>query len=241
MFFQTKGIVFHATKYSDNSLIVKIYTETFGLQSYLIRSARSKKSKMKIGVFQPLSLLDITVSHDKKPGLQFIKEITLSYPFTDIPFNIKKSSIAIFLTEVLSKSIKEEEQNTDLFHFLYNAIIDLDNCKNNVSEFHLFFLLALSKYLGFYPQNNYDDSNKLFSLYDGRFINVQPEHPYYLDMKMSKCFHQFISIAITNTDMLFFSSAIKKEILNKLIDYYTIHIHGFNKLKSLSVLEEVFQ
>lgn len=240
MFHKSRGIVLHSIKYSDSSLIVKIYTENFGLQSYILRSARNRKSKMKAGIFQPLALLNFVVSHNKKRGLQFIKEITECRHFSGIPYDIKKSSIAFFIAEVLCKAIREEEQNKALFDFIYSSIQTLDTTEERVSEFHLMFLLELTKYLGFYPHSNYGDKNSIFNLYEGRFQEHLPEHPYFIEKDLSKHFHDLLSSPYNEIRMFRVSSVIRKELLNKILDYYQIHLHGFNSVKSVTVLEEVF-
>lgn len=240
MFHKSGGIVLHSTKYSENSLIVKIYTESFGLQSYLIRTSKNRKSKIKAGIFQPLTLLDFIISHNKKKDIQFIKEITQCRQFSGITFDIKKSSIAIFIAEILGKVIREEEQNKSLFGFIYNSIQTLDSTEKNVSKFHLVFLLELSKYLGFSPQSNYDNKNCIFNLYEGRFREHLPEHPYFIEKELSQHFNDLIGLSYDKIETVQFSSTIKKELLNKILDYYRIHINGFNIVRSHKVLEDIF-
>jgi len=240
MFHKSRGIVLHSTKYSDSSLIVKIYTEDFGLQSYILRSARSRKSKMKVGIFQPLALLNFVVSHNKKQGLQFIKEITECQHFSGIPYDIKKSSIAFFIAEVLCKAIREEEQNKALFDFIYSSIQALDTTEERVSEFHLMFLLELTKYLGFYPHSNYSDKNCIFNLYEGCFQEHLPEYPYFIEKDLSKHFHDLLGSPYNEIGKFRGSSVIRKELLNKILDYYRVHLNWFKNIKALDVFEEVF-
>jgi DNA repair protein RecO (recombination protein O) len=238
MLHKTKGIVLHALEYSETSLIVKIYTEDLGLQSYLIRSARKKKSKTKAGIFQPLSLLEFVAYYSKRSKLQTLKEITSCFQFKGIPYDIKKSSIAFFIAEVLYKTIREEEQNKPLFEFIFNSVQSLDEKEGRISEFHIFFLLDLSKYLGFYPHNNYNEKNNIFNLYDGRFQEHQPEHSYFTEKRLSKYFHELIEI--NKRENVVITSNLRKELINKLLDYYRIHINGFNTISSHIVLEDVF-
>ena len=179
MLSKTRGIVLTNFKYSENSIIVKIYTEDFGLQSYLIRSVRNKKSKIKAGIFQPLTLLEFVAGHSKRSRLHSIKEITDCSQLNGISLDIKKSSVAIFIAELLNKAIREEECNKELFEFLFNTIHFLDKKEGRVSEFHLYFLLDLTKFLGFYPQNNFGENCAVFDLYNGKFQMQIPEHSYY--------------------------------------------------------------
>jgi len=240
MLYKTKGIVLHSIKYSESSLIVKTYTEVYGLQSFIVRLVRSKKNKINASVFQPLTLLDFVAYHNKKSSLQNIKEITECYQFSEIPYNIKKSSIVLFIAEVLNKVIREEEQNKALFDFIFNAVKHLDSCTERVSEFYLFFLIELTKYIGFYPNNNYEN-NSVFNIYEGRFQQQIPEHPYFIEKELSKYFYDLISLPFDKMETISFSASVRKKLLNKILDYYKIHLNSFNEIKSLAVLEDVFK
>jgi len=240
MLYKTKGIVLHSTKYSETSLIVKVFTENFGLQSYIIRSARSKKSKMKAGIFQPLTLLEFIAYHKKKSKLQTLKEIITCNQFDNIPYNIKKSSVALFIAEVLNKAIREEEQNVPLFEYIYSTVQLLDKKEGRISEFHLYFLLDLTKFLGFYPHNNYTESNNIFNLYDGRFQEYIHVHKYYIDKELSISLNKLIEISYENLDVIGISPLIRKKLINKILDYYRIHLSGFNTVQSHLVLENIF-
>ena len=240
MLYNTKGIVLNTIKYSETNIIAKIYTDSSGLVSYIIRPAKKSRLGIKAGLFQPLTLIDFVAYHKKKPGLHSLKEITSCHQFTGIPYDIKKSSVAIFIAEVLYKAIKEEEQNKILFDFIYSSIELLDKTEGRVSEFNLYFLLELSQYLGFYPHGNYNEHLKIFNLYDGHFQEHIPEHPYFIDAEMSRHFHKIIGKPFKEYNESGTPSTIRKELLNKILDYYRIHINGFNTLKSLAVLEEIF-
>lgn len=240
MLSKTRGIVLHYFKYAESSIIVKIYTENFGLQSFLIRSTRSKKSKIKAGIFHPLTLLEFVASSKNKSGLHTIKEITDCSQLNGISLDIKKSSIAIFIAEVLKKSIREEEQNKSLFDFLFNTILFLDKKEGRVSEFHLYFLLDLTKFLGFYPQNNFREDCAIFNLHNGKFQEHLPEHNYFIEKGLSKYLYEIIEIPNTDREKYQISSGIRKELINKIIDYYRIHLNGFSIVRSHAVLEEIF-
>jgi len=149
MYHTTKGIVLKYFKYSEKSVITQIYTEKFGVKSYIIHGIRDKKSKTKLACLQPLSLVEINATN--KSNLSNVKTIKLFSPFKNIPFNIAKSTIAFFLSEIIYKSIKEEEANDDLFQFLIEKIIYFDSLENNYANFHLYFLMNFTNYLGFQP------------------------------------------------------------------------------------------
>ena len=144
------------------------------------------------------------------------------------------------MAEVLVKAIREEEHNKLLFRFIENAILSLDNSLERISEFHLLFLIELSKFLGFYPSDNYDDRNRIFDLYEGKFISHLPEHLFYIPERTSQYLHKILETLNKGTPDLKIPAIERKELLHKLLDYYQIHINNFGAIKSIKVLETVF-
>jgi len=238
MLHTTKGIVFNHFKYSEKSVIVKIYTEKFGLQSYIINAVRNKKSKNKLAYLQVLSLIEINAYHKENKGLQRIKDIKLTCPFQSIPFNIYKGSIAFFIAEVLSKSIKEEEPNKKLFDFLFNSIQILDLLEEHYNNFHLIFLTQLSKHLGFYPQNN-EPGNNYFNLQEGVFVPFRPHHKAFIEPPMSELFRRVLGTNFDTISGLNINNRQRKLLLTAFLDFYALHLSNFGTLKSKEVLEEV--
>jgi DNA repair protein RecO (recombination protein O) len=236
MLVKTKAIVISTLKYQEKSLIVKCFTQTDGLKSYFVQSAfSSKKSSQKIAYFQPLTILEVEANHKNKGTLEHFKEIKLSFPYQTINIEIVKSSIALFISEVLSSSIKEEEKNQNLFLFLETALQWFDT-NDETSNFHLILLLEITKFLGFYPDNSETDY-KFFEMVDGIFspfqgTNCLNEHETFL-------FKKLINLKFDSNQKVF--AGIERQILLKiLLDYYSIHLDGFKKPKSLDVLKEVF-
>jgi DNA repair protein RecO (recombination protein O) len=235
---KTSGIILHTTKYSDTSLIAKIYTSNFGLCSYIINGVRGKKSKNKASLFQPMSLVELVVSNSEKEKLQRISEINNQHPYSDIPYNIVKSSIAMFLNEILYKTIKERNVDEGMFEYIKNSLLILDLKTENCSNFHLCFLVQLSRFFGFYPQGNYNTNTPFFDLREGRFISSLPPHPYYLKPQYSLLLD---NLAKSNYEMLHLLKIDKherKELLQFLILFYQLHL-SFTEIKSLEVLQEV--
>jgi len=240
MLHQTKGIVFHSLKYSESSLIVKIYTELFGLQTYLIRGVRNPKSKITPAFFSTLTLLDLVASHKENNAIQSVKEIRLAYPFQTIPFDIRKSSVALFLNELVYKSIREEESNPGLFEFLWESCMLLDATEEPVANFHLLFALQLTIHLGINPQVNYSSVSSLFNLRDGVFQQNTPNHPHHLDREFSELFYTLLSTSMANHGTLSLNSSIRNRMLEMILLYYQLHLPGFKGLKSHHVLHSVF-
>ena len=236
MLFKTKGIVFQRIKYSETSIIVKIYTEIFGLQTYIVKGARSRKSKIKSNLFQNLSLLDLVVSKKEKSKINFLTEVRQTYQFTTIPFDIRKSSIAIFLNEILYKTIREEEPNQNLFDFLFNSIQLLDHQEKDFANFHLLFLIKLTKHLGFFPHQK---QFKYFDLTEGIFVKEIPIHQYFLNTELSLILNNLLNISFEKINEIKISKIQRLQLLEKIIDYYKIHIENFKEIKSLAVLQTV--
>lgn len=239
MLFTTKGIVLHHFKYSEKSVIAKVYTEKFGLQSYILNGVRSAKSKNKAVYLQPLSLVEINANYKEKKGLQQIKSIQLAIPYNSIPFNIGKTSIAFFIAEILYKSIKEEETNYTLFEFLFNALQVLDLKESNYADFHLIFMAQLCHFLGIPPQNKEIEANHLFfDLQEGVFLPHKPPHQAFKDSSISNLLIQVLNTNFDNPN-LSLNYSDRKLVLTALLDYYNLHLSNFDNLKSLAVLEEV--
>ena len=235
---KSRGIVFSQLKYSETSIITTIYTEKFGRLHFIVNGARNPKGKIKANIFQPLALIDFNFYYNNKKEIQRIKEIQLVLPFKSIPFNIYKCSIALFIAEILEKSIKEEESNCNLFDFIYNSVLLLDSLEDNFSNFHLNFLIQLTKQLGFYPRNNFSETDKYFNLKEGIFVPYFFYQSYCLDEEISKYFYYFIA----SKNYTFGLNQTKRNlILEKILTYYYLHLEGIREIKSFKVLNEVFE
>ncbi len=241
MLYKTKGIVLHHIKYSDSSIIAYIYTEVFGTQAYLINGIRSKNSKIKANLLQPLFLVDIITYHKSKRGLQRVKEIRNLSPFTSIPYNVVKSSIALFLAEILYKTLREEEPDQGLFEYLFTTIQLLDIEEKQMANFHLLFLIQLTKYLGFFPDDNYSETNKYFDLKEGNFVPSQPFHPHFLSPDLSIYYSQLINNSFNQLHSINMNYKLRGNLLEKIIEYYQLHLENIKEIKSYNVLKSVFE
>ncbi len=239
MLHKTSGIILHTQKYLDTSLIVKIFTKNFGLQSYIINGVRSKKSKTPASLFQPLAIMDMQVSHSHKGGLQRITEINNNTPYYTIPYNIAKTSILLFLNEILYKAIKEAHPDEDLFEFIKNSLLVLDLQTGNCSNFHIYFIIQLSKYIGFYPHGKFISNASLFNLQEGSFTINEPSHLYFINSEQSLLLHRFMNATYPTIQQIKINKTDRKNLLQSLLVYYQLHIAGFGEIKSFEILEEV--
>ena len=234
----TKAIVLSSLKYGDSSLIVKCYTEEEGVKSYLVRGIlKAKKGGLKVAYFQPLTQLTIVGNHNNKGTLNSIKEVQVSNPYQTIYRDIVKQSVVLFLSEVLSYAIKEEEKNEDLFEYLESGLTWLD-LHDKIANFHLLFLLNLTRFLGFYP--DLSERDKLgFDLVEGNFTDLTP----YKNIISGNSFYQFkklLSINFDEVENVSFGKQERQIVLKIIIQYFELHLDGFMKPKSLQVLETVF-
>ncbi len=166
---KTRGIVLHTTKYGESSLVVHCYTEQAGRQTFMVKGVRKSRKQNRANLFQPLFILDFEVYHKDSREIQLVKEVTRTVPLNSLPFDITKSTQAIFIAEVLYRVIREEEPNPMLANFLINTIQYLDTMEEASPDFHIIFMFNLSRHLGFYPQNNFDEGSGFFNLASGRF------------------------------------------------------------------------
>ncbi|MHC1706683.1 MAG: DNA repair protein RecO [Bacteroidales bacterium] len=236
----SKGIVLSQVRYSETSLIVKIYTEKFGLASYIFKGVRKSKPSVPPALLQHLSPVEFIVQHQENKTLHFVKEIRSLFPFTSLPFTIKKSSIALFINELLIKSLKEEEPDTALFDFLVTSVQILDLDKGSIQNFHLWFSLQLSRFLGFMPGENFSSEKNYFDLMEGVFQSTQPPHIHYVSAPLHQLFYQFSRPGFRDYEKTVLNNADRRYLLHKITEYYQLHIQGFGQMKSLDILEEVF-
>lgn len=233
---KTKAIVISAIKFQEKSLIAKCFTLSHGLKTYFVRDAFStRKSSQKIAYFQPLTILEIEAVHKNKGTLENFKEIKIGIPFQTIHTDIIKSTIVMFVSEILHYSIQEEEKNESLFIFLETALFWLDQ-HDEITNFHLILILETTKYLGFYPDVSdadlpfFEMNEGVFTLFHG--MSALTEHE-------TTLFKKLIDLKFDNDQKVF--HVIERQLLLKiLIDYYSFHLDGFKRPKSIDVLKEIF-
>lgn len=239
MYQKSRGVVLHTIKYSESSVIAKIYTEGFGLLSFMVKGVRTAKSKTKASLLQPLTILDLEFLHRENKPLLYIKEMKRHYNYQSLPFDTLKSAIALFMLEVLNKAIREHESNEELFVFISEALVALDRCEKLNPDFHLLFLVQLSRYLGFGPHENYSESRCYFEMNEGVFGN-NVGMPYVMDKEESR--HMYVLMQRNIFDI--FGNTLQRSERRKmqqlLLKYYQLHLENFS-LKSPEVLEVLFE
>jgi len=239
MLHKTQGIVLNSIKYSESSIITRIYTEEFGLLSFIVRGVRKRKSRMPSSFFQAFTIVQLDISYKPKSNLHNIREISLAQRTDHLHSDIRKSSIALFLSELLHKSLEEEQQDKGLYEFLKLSITFLDSVDNSFANFHLIFILQLSKYLGFYPNNAISERQDYFNMESGNF-EENPFHDQFLNQEQSTQLKRLMQLSYLERDNLIINNKERRALLAELIRYYQLHLPGLGKISSLEVLESVF-
>lgn len=220
MIFKTRGIVFRFTKFKETSIIATIFTDVFGLQAYIVNGVRSKTAKNKIALYQPLTLLNLVVYHRPNANIERIREISCLYPYLSLNSDVKKSTIAMFITELLNKTVRDESHANEIFEFLYRSLMEMDVLEEGYENFHLIFMLKLCRYLGFGVYN-------VNEILGGRVAGQETEN--LLSKLLTAEYHS--SLSITNVQ--------RRTILDLLLKFYAEHMENFGEIKSVQVLRDV--
>ena len=241
MYQKMTGIVLHTLKYNDTSNIVDIYTEQGGRASFLVKIPRSRKSGVRSVLFQPLALVELEADVRPTSNLHRIREAKPIHPFRSLPFHPYKSSIAMFLAEFLYRALKEEAPNEPLFAYLMHSVLWLDECEGrSFSNFHLVFLMRLSRFLGLYP--NVDDYTEgcYFDMLNASFTPLLPKGGAFLKPDEAARIRLLLRMNYETMHLFAMSRAERGRCLAVINDYYRLHIPDFPILKSLDVLKELF-
>lgn len=235
---KTEGILFKSVRYSDTSLIVKLFTRKFGYLSFLVQGARSSKNKQKGNLLQPMNILELDLYWREQKNLLKLKEYNIAYMYKEMPMDFVKQSIGIFAVEVISKCIKDQEQNEPLFDYLRNFLIETDSTAQHQEYFPLLFLWNVSKILGFEPSMDHSEGN-YFNVAAGIFESIPASIEQALSLPESELFKRFAEGV--HTRQLQFSGKERKVLLDKLLLYFQWHVPDFTSLQSPRILHEVLK
>ncbi|HZL11587.1 MAG TPA: DNA repair protein RecO [Prolixibacteraceae bacterium] len=237
---KTRGIFLHGVKYSETSLIASIYTEAYGRQSFMINGVRSKSSTVKAAVFQPLYLLDLEIYYQAGREIHRLKNARIAHPYSAIPFDIRKSTQVIFLAEILYKCLREEESSHELFDFIYHSLILLDLSETGISDFHIWFLFKLTRFLGINPSGDNAGISNFFDLQNALFVSREPFHDQFADKQSTILLSRLFDVDSSSIEKLAYTHTERRLVLEKLLEFYKIHFDHLGVIKSLEVLKEVF-
>jgi len=237
----SKGIMLHHLRYDDHSLVIKIYTRQGGMKSFMVKGLHKKSSVLRPSHLQPLGLLDIVYEEKPRQSLQYIREASFYHPVFDLSADHLKTGIAIFITEVLYRAIREEESNPALYSFIESTVILLDSLMDHPGMFPIWFLIRLSGYLGFLPLNNYSAEYCYFDFETGRFQQYPPPHLNYLDQDQSEALSNHLKLYAKGEYTPVETKILKTQMIDALLAYYNYHLPGFGQIKSHHVLHDVFR
>jgi DNA repair protein RecO (recombination protein O) len=240
MLSKTRGIVLHTVPYNDKYSIIHVYTEFFGRVSYLAARKRGRKTMTPHALFLPLSVIEMEVEHLNTREIQRIREMKACYPLTDIPAHPVKNMVALFLAEILYRAVRTKEPDSRLFEYLYESIRWLELTEQGVANFHLVFLIHLVRYLGVYPNVESYRTGYFFDMMNGEFIIQRPEHRYHLDEAESLIFYRLLRMNYVNMAVYAFSRHDRLQIIHRILEYYQLHLSDFPEIKSLPILQSLF-
>ncbi|RZL18949.1 MAG: DNA repair protein RecO [Pedobacter sp.] len=237
MLHKVRGIVLKTTNYSESSVIVQVLTDKFGMQSYLINGVKKPKAKIKMNMLQSLHLLDMVVYHKANTNIQRVSEIRQTPVFKSIPYDMIKTSIIIFLNEVLYKSIRQQSADDSLFDYIFNSVAWFDETEELNPNFHLSFLLKLTRFLGYSPNDKRRTDQVYFDLQEGEFVSRLPIHANYLQLEDAQGFVSLFNTPLERIYEIKMSNVQRRFLLDKILVFYTLHTASFGEVQSHKILE----
>lgn len=234
------GIVLQSLRYGDSSLIVKVFTRSRGLQSYMVKGACGHGAKNRAALFQNLNLITYVEAGKPKGTLGYLKDVQLSQVYESIPFTMNKSAILMFVSELLAKTLTGQEQNEALFDFVQRSLTWLDLVEQDYASFPLFFTLELTRHLGFYPKANHQ-AGFCFDMMEGTFAHDYPLHPYYFDAETAALLAGLLNLGIDEASRWPFRLSQRRELLDGLIVFMRLHAPVMKDFHSHEVLKTVLE
>ena len=231
----SRAIVLNKTKYSESSVIVKVFTREAGVQSFILKGAFSKKNRGRLALLENLSLIDITFD-DRHDGIKYLSDITLHHPYSLIPFDMVRRSLFIFYNEILYKVLVDASADHELYDFVEHSLLELDEESTRLTDVHLRFLLHFSKILGFSPSDNFSDFNCHFHIEESAFTHDYFDYPDYLSREASAYFSDLMH-KDDQTDLP--PKEVRNELLHGLIRYFEKHNEQIRRIESVPILTEL--
>lgn len=240
--YKARGIVLHTMKYGENSMVVFMLTDLLGRQNYMVqgvRSARGKGGSNKSALFQPMFVVDFVGLESNRMQMHRLREVRSALTLTSLPFDVRKSTIALFMAETLYRLIREVEPQSPLFEFVAGSVAALDGLEEGIANFHLWFMVRLSAWLGFYPGNEYIPDG-YFDIQEGLFVRHVPDHRLALSADNSRILGIFMSEDIGGLSSVTLSRTQRSGFLAALLTYFGYHLDSIHNVRSLDILREVF-
>ena len=238
---RSRGIVLHSLRYGDHRIIVDIFTETAGVVPFIVPQSHGGRNGMKASVWQPLALVEVAWQPDIKKNLQHPVELSLWQPWRTLTLNPKKIAIGLYLSEFLYHSLHREQENRPLFEFVVSALSWFDERDDQFVNFHIVFLLHLTRFLGFLPNVEDWEDGCFFDLQAASFTRVRPYHKYYLEPEEAALVPKFLRMDVRSMRAVGLNRSLRQRALEIVSEFYRLHIPEFPESRSLEVLAEVFE
>jgi len=239
MLARTKAILLHNVRYSDSSLIAHFYTQEYGRLSVMVKGISSRRGSARFNYFQPLNILNLELYYYENRELHNLKEMSLAYVPQRIYGDIHRSTVAMFISEILNNIIREQDVNRMLFDFIESSVISLDNMASGTNNFHLWFLVAFTDYAGIGPSVT-SMENCFFDMLTGQFTARQPMHRDFLEPESARVLNLLLGMHAEEIGSLRMSGDERTNLLTLLLKYYSLHLPGIRQIKSLQVLKDIF-
>ena len=240
MLIKTRGIVLRAKKYSETSLILDVYTEEKGMRGYLVSGVRTARAKISPSLVQVTSLLDLVAYHRDDRDLTRTKEIRPAYVYRQLPYDVVRSSVGLFVAEIARKTLREAEPNAEVFRLIYGTLVHLDQTEEAVSNVHLLFLLHLSALLGFSPGGAYSAATPFFDLEGGMFVADLVRSGNVLNETLSRHLSDLLHLSLENAHTLKLDRNTRSVLLERLLEFYRLHVAGLPELHAHKILQTIF-
>ncbi len=238
--YKGRGIVLNTLKYGDSSMVVHLLTDVYGRQSYMVNGVKSAKGRgSKMALFQPLFAVEFEGVQPQRGEMHRFREVRSGLLLGRTPFDVRRSTIALFIAEVLYRLVKESESNAKLFDYIWGSIMALDTIEEGVANFHLWFLANLSRLLGFYPHGEWQKGAWL-DIVEGEFSPVRPHHTMVLTPDMSEILRDLTECDVRYLGEIGLNRAQRTEFLNAMMKYYSYHLDSIKQVQSIEILKEVF-
>lgn len=237
---KTEGVVLHTIKHSDSGIISHVFTKKHGRLSFMVKGLGSKKGITRRAYFQPLQVLNLEFYYRENRDLQIIKEATPLFNYVNLHDDIRKYSMIMFLGEVLYKALRPAGADEYLYTYLVDSFEYLDRDDSLTPNFHIGFIIGLTRYLGIAPSNNYSDSQPYFDMQNGLYTPDPPLHGFYMEREYSSLLNSFLKSSIDGCNSILLSGNTRKEFLNNMLGFYSLHLPGFKNIQSLRVYSEIF-
>ena len=238
---KTRGIVLQSLRYGDSNLIVKAFTRDSGLKSYMVKGAFNRNAKNRAAFFQQLNIIEyVEVGNPKQTGLGYLKDVQMAVVYQSLPHVMNKSAIMMYVGELLTKTLTEQERNEPLYDFIEQSLLWLDLATEGYANFPLYFTLELTRHLGFYPKTNYSEGS-CFDMMEGLFVHDYPAHPYYFDADNAALLSRLIDAGIEEACRQPMNVGQRRQLLDGLITFMRLHASVMKSFKSHEVLKMVFE